>query len=295
MCGAPQDRGPAQRRRLLLTLLLVLAYMVAEAIGGWVSGSLALLADAGHMFSDAAALALSLFASVLASRPPSARRTFGYYRGEILAALANGALLGAIALLIFWEALHRLADPPTVQAPLAIAVAGGGLAVNLLGLWVLGGDHDNLNVRAAWLHVLSDALGSVGAIVAGLLILGPGWGWADPVASLLIGVLVVVSAWRLLRETVSVLMQSVPIHLDIVEIRTAVLDVPGVVDVHDLHVWTITSGVESLTGHVVVRVVCHREELLRTIRERLHDRFGIDHITIQIEPEGFEEHHPLPV
>ncbi len=269
--------------------------MAAEVVGGLLSGSLALLADAGHMFSDAAALALSLFASLIAVRPPTARRTFGYYRVEILAALLNGALLGAIALFIFWEAVARLQHPPEVAAPLLIGVAAGGLLVNLAGLWILGGDHDNLNVRAAWLHVLSDALGSVGAIASGVLIWAFDWRWADPVASIAIGVLVIHSAYRLLRETVSVLMQSAPHHLDVEEIRAAIAALPGVTDVHDLHLWTITSGLESFTGHVVVGFPCHREEMLRTVRDLLHERFGIDHVTIQIEPEGFEEHHPAPV
>ncbi len=284
-------RASRNRRRLLLTLALTAVYMLAELVGGLVSGSLALLADAGHMLSDTAALGLSLFAMWVSQRPPTPRRTWGYYRTEILAALANGATLVAISVFILLEAFERLRNPPEVDAPLMMAIAGGGLIVNLLGLYVLsGGRSESLNVRGAWLHVLTDALGSVQAIAAGVLIWAFGWSWADPAASILIALLVVYSAWGLLRETVSVLMEGTPHHIDVDEVRDALMEVPEVIGVHDLHCWTITSGMESLSAHVVVEEGCAECAKLVEVRALLHNRFGIDHLTIQIESEEFEEH-----
>ncbi|MEX0716393.1 MAG: cation diffusion facilitator family transporter [Planctomycetaceae bacterium] len=278
------------RRRLALTLVLAACYMLAEFIGGIVTNSLALLADAGHMLSDVAALALSLFAVWIADRPAPARRTYGYYRAEILAALANGAALVAIALFIVVEAWERFQDPPEVRAPLMMAIAVGGLLVNLAGLLILhAGRHENLNIRGAWLHVLSDALGSVGAIAAGGLIWAFGWRWADPLASVLIALLVIYASWRLLAESVSVLMESAPRGIDVDEVFAALKETPGVLGVHDLHVWTITSGLDSLSAHVVIDGERTHHHVLADLRTMLHDRFGIDHITIQIEPEGFEE------
>lgn len=278
------------RRPLALTLGLVTVYMLAELVGGWLSGSLALLADAGHMLSDAAALALSLFALWIARRPPTPRKTWGYYRIEILAALANGATLVAISVFILLEAFERFRAPAPVNAPLLMAVAAGGLVVNLIGLQLLSGSKDDsLNLRGAWLHVLTDALGSVQAILAGALIWGFGWTWADPAASVLIALLVIYSAWHLLRDTVGVLMEGAPRHIDVDEVRDCLAGLPGVVEVHDLHVWTITSGMESLSAHVVVADGLPPCDMLTTVRSTLHDRFGIHHLTIQIEPEEFEE------
>lgn len=287
--AAGGDR-PDQRRRLGAVLVLVVLYMGAEVAGGIASGSLALLADAGHMLSDAAALALALVAVALATRPSSARQTFGWYRVEILAALVNGVVLGVIAIGICWEAIERLGRPRPVQGELMLGIAAGGLVINLLGLWILSAGRDaNLNLRGAWLHVLSDALGSVGAMISGGLILAFGWTWADPAASILIALLVIHSAWLLLRETVGVLMMAAPQHLDVEAIQAALCEVPGVSAVHDLHVWTITSGLDNLSGHVVAAPDQSYPELLTTVRDLLHERFGIDHVTIQIEPEGFEE------
>lgn len=278
------------RRRLALTLGLVALYMVAEVVGGLLSGSLALLADAGHMLSDAAALALSLFAIWIAQRPPTPRKTWGYYRIEILAALANGAALVALSVFILVEAVERFRQPGEVRAPLMMAVAAGGLLVNLISLQILsGGKNDNLNIRGAWLHVLTDALGSVQAIVAGGLIWAYGWTWADPVASVLIALLVIYSAWDLLRETVGVLMEGTPRHIDVDEVRDCLICLPGVLAVHDLHIWTITSGMESLSVHVVVDEGQSYSAALTEVRAILHRRFGIDHMTVQIEPVAFEE------
>lgn len=278
------------RKRLALTLALAAGYTVAEVVGGLLTNSLALLADAGHMLSDVAALGLSLFAIWVAERPPTLRRTYGYYRAEILAALANGAALIAVSLFIFVEAYHRFRQPPEVMGPAMLGVAAGGLVVNLIGLWLLhGGRGESLNVHGAWLHVLTDALGSVGAIVAAILIWAFGWAWADPVASVLIGLLVIYSSWQLLAESVAVLMESVPRGIDVDEVHRAIKAVPGVLAVHDLHVWTITTGLDCLSAHVVTAEGQPHATLLKTLRDTLHEKFGIDHLTIQIEPEGFEE------
>jgi cobalt-zinc-cadmium efflux system protein len=280
----------ADRRRLAIVLALVTVYMLAEFVGGVLTNSLALVADAGHMLSDAAALALSLFALWIAERPANPRRTYGYYRAEILAALVNGATLIAIAILIFVEAYRRFAEPPEVMGGAMMTIAGGGLLINIVGLFLLhSSKRGSLNMHAAWLHVLGDALGSLGAIGAGLLIWVFGWFWADPVASVLIGALVLYSSWSLVGESVTVLMEGTPKNLDVDRIRDAVIGLDGVEEVHDLHVWSITSGLDSLSAHVVV---CDGEDhaaVLGRVRQLLHEQFDIDHITIQIEPSGFEE------
>lgn len=294
--SSAHDHGPgdnhshgagASTRKLAIVLGLVATYMVAEAIGGWLTNSLALLADAGHMLSDAGALALSLFAIWIGQRPPTARRTYGYQRTEILAALANGATLVAISILIFVQAYHRFSAPPEVQGGLMMAIAGGGLVINLLGLWILdSGRRENLNVRGAWLHVLTDALGSVGAIAGGLLIWAFGWNWADPAVSVLIGFLVIYSSWALLKETVAVLMEEAPRHIDVDRVRESMMAIDGVSDVHDLHVWSITSGMVALSSHLRSPVGNERR-VLAEISERLRDGFGIEHTTIQIDPDDY--------
>jgi cobalt-zinc-cadmium efflux system protein len=284
-----QDRSD-NFRRLGWTLALVAVYMVAEAAGGWFTHSLALLADAGHMFSDAASLGLALFALWIARRPATDERTFGYHRTEILAALANGAALAAVALVIVGEAVARFSSPRAVDAPAMTWIAVGGLAVNLAGLALLrGGRHGSLNVRGAWLHVATDTLGSVQAIAAGALIWAFGWQWADPLASVLIALLVVRSAWSLLRDSLHVLMESTPSRLDAGEVRAALVGVPGVEQVHDLHLWTITSGFESLSVHARVAPESDRDETLIAMRRLMRDRFAVDHSTIQLEGRGCEE------
>ena len=269
---------------------LTILYMAAEAVGGLWTGSLALLADAAHMLSDAAALGLSLFAVRIAQRRPTAERTFGFYRTEILAAAINSATLLAISLYIFFEAWQRFGAPTEVKGPEMMVIAAGGLIVNLVVLRILArGRSESLNLKGAWLHVLTDTLGSLQALVAGLVIWRWGWNWADPLASVLIGLLVIYSAWALLKEAVAVLMEGTPKHIDAEAVRAAIAELPGVCSVHDLHVWTITSGIESLSAHVI----CEEPigpELLTRIRETLLERFAIEHQTIQLEPVGFEEH-----
>jgi cobalt-zinc-cadmium efflux system protein len=259
-------------------------YMVAEIVGGLVANSLALLADAGHMATDVAALGLALWAMRLARKPPTAERTYGYHRAEILAALANGALLVAITIYIFWEAWKRLQDPPEVAGPTMMAVAVGGLIVNGIGILLLkGGRKESLNVRGAWLHVLGDALGSVAVIVGAALVWAFGWEWADPVAGGLIGVLILYSAWRLVRESVGVLMAGVPEGLDIERLRRSLEGVNGVTRIHDLHVWTLTSGIRLLTAHVEVKEETGWNRVVNAMCEVARDEFGIHHCTIQPE------------
>jgi len=272
-----------------VTLALVAAYLVAEVVGGLWTGSLALLADAGHMFSDVGALALSLFAIWLAQRPASVERTFGYHRVEILAALANGVALIVVVLLILREAVERLNAPREVLGAPMLAVAVGGLVVNLGGLWMLhGGRESSLNVRGAWLHVLSDTLGSIGVIAAAFLVWAFGWTRADPIASIGIALLVIYASWQLIRETAGVLMEAAPRHIDVEEVRRVLAETRGVVSIHDLHVWTITSGFVSLSCHVESSHQVPDHELLAGFQELLRERFGIEHVTIQIEPPGFE-------
>ena len=271
-------------RRLTLTLVLVLLYMGVEVVGGLLADSLALIADAGHMFSDAGALGLTLFAMRFARRPATAQRTYGSYRAEILAALVNGATLVAVAMHIFIEAFERLRTPPEVQGGLMLAVASGGLLVNAAGLWILHTGHDaNLNMRGAWLHVLTDALGSLQAIIAGALIWAYGWYWVDPLASVLIGLLVIYSSWSLIRQSVAVLMEGAPGHINVDDVRSALLALPHVANVHDLHVWTITSGFVALSAHVTCPGDHNHDSLLRQAQRMLAERFGIRHTTIQID------------
>ncbi len=267
--------------------------MIAEVIGGLLTTSLALLADAGHMLSDVAALALSFVAIWLAERPATSRRTYGYYRSEILAALVNGAALLAVSVFIFVEAYRRFWQPPEVLGPLMFWIALGGLVVNGLSLKILhAGHHENLNLRGAWLHVLTDTLGSVGAIAAAVLIWTLGWNWVDPMVSVLIGLLIIYSAWRLVAEAVSVLMEAAPRGIDVDRVREAMLETPGVCSIHDLHVWTITSGLDSLSAHVVAEPEQPPGAVIRRLREVLEGGFGIPHITIQVEPPDFEHCEP---
>jgi cobalt-zinc-cadmium efflux system protein len=277
-------------RALRLALVLSAAYMLAEAVGGFLASSLALLADAGHMLSDVAALGLGLFASWISRRPATPRRTYGYYRAEILAALAQGALLVAVAISIGIEAVERLGAPLAVRGGMVTAIAAGGLLVNLLAFRILRGANDaSLTVRGASLHVLSDALGSVAALASGAAILAFGWAWADPVASLLIAALVIYASWTLLRDAVSVLLEGAPRHIDVDTVRDAVLAVPGALAVHDLHIWTIGSGRVCLSTHVVAKDGPAGHAVLVEINRVLETRFGIAHTTIQLEPEDFAE------
>lgn len=272
------------QKRLFLVFLLTATYLIVELIGALLSNSLALLADAGHMFSDVAALAVSLFAALIARRSPTPKRTYGYYRSEILAALFNGAALIGIAFYIFIEAFGRFRHPPEIKSGLMAVVATGGLLVNIVSLSVLfGGNRKNLNFQGAFLHVLNDTLGSVGALASALLVGLFGWAWADPAASILIAFLVISSAWPLLKESVAIIMESVPAGIDSQSVRRAIAQTSGVAQVNDLHIWAINKGLTCLSAHVAVARDEDRQDTLDKLKTLLRDRFEIRHVTIQIE------------
>lgn len=282
-----QDKR-ASARALRLTLVITAALLVAEAAGGLFTHSLALLADAGHMLTDVAALALSLFAIAMAARPATHARTYGYKRIEVLAAAVNGVTLVAIAAFIAFEAVRRFGHPPEVRALPMLFVAAGGLLVNVFGLRLLGDHNDNLNMRGAYLHVLGDLFGSLGTVAAALLILAFGWTRADPLLSLGIAVLIVVSAWRLLRESVDVLLEATPPGLDVGEIEAAMTRIPGVQCVHDLHVWTVTSGFRALSAHISCAGASDYEPVLVAAHALVRERFAITHATLQMETPALE-------
>lgn len=284
------QRTGESSRRLRLVLVLTALYMLAEVIGAWFTGSLALLADAGHMFTDVAALVLALIAVWFGSRPATSRKTFGYYRLEIIAALVNGVTLVVISLFIFYGAYERWLSPPVVRSGPMIAVAVGGLVVNLICAWILHARHEvDLNLRGAWMHVMGDALGSVAAILAGICMLLFGWYAADAVFSVVISLLIIWGSVRLIKESTNVLLEGTPAHINLAAVENAILDTKGVADVHDLHVWTITSGREALSAHVIHADTISQPDLLRELRAKLHDRFGVDHLTIQMETPDFED------
>ncbi len=290
--GAGHHHGPVSgrhRRTLAAVLALTLAVMVVEVVGGLLSGSFALVADAGHMLTDAAGLAVALGASVLAGRPPTARRTFGWQRAEVLAALVNGLVVATVGVLVLVEGVRRTLDPTPVEAVPMLGVAVLGLLVNGVGLVLLRrGQGESLNVRGAYLEVLGDALGSVAVVVAGVVVLTTGAVRADGIASVVIGLLVVPRAVVLLREVAAVLMEGTPAGVDLDVVRTHIAGVPGVVGVHDLHAWTITSGVPVLSAHVVVDGdELDREgtgRVLDDLRTCLAGHFDVEHCTFQVEP-----------
>lgn len=262
-------------------------YTVVEVAGGLLSGSLALLADAGHMLSDVLSLGLALFAAWVACRPPTASKTFGYRRAEVLVALFNGVSLVAIALWIFVEAAERLQKPPPLLGGMMLAVAAAGLVVNVIGAVILWrGGSENLNVTAALRHVLADLLGSVGAMAAAVVILLTGWYLADPLISIAIGLLVLYSSWGVLRDSVNILLEATPAGTDAAALLTRLAAHPGVEQVHDLHVWTISSGFPALTAHVVVRPGVDPSATRRELERLLDVEFAIHHTTLQIDVTG---------
>jgi cobalt-zinc-cadmium efflux system protein len=279
-----RDYREIGRKRLIAVLVLTFCFMIVEAVGGWIANSLALLADAGHMLNDVAAIGLSIFALWFARRPATTAKTYGYLRIEILAALANGVTLVIIALAILWQGYHRFRAPEPVAGGLMLAVAAAGLVVNIAAaLWLHGSSGHNLNVRAAYLHVLGDLLGSVGAITAAIVILATGWWPADPIISCLVAILILVGSWRLLRESVDVLLEAVPKHIDLEAVRRTLASIPGVEEVHDLHVWTLTSGFLAMSGHALVRDPKDYKRVLQEVHARMHEDFSISHVTIQVE------------
>ena len=273
------------RRRLTLAVAITLIVMAVELAGSWLSGSLALLADAGHMLADGAALAIALFAAWIAQRPATAQRSFGFMRLEVFAALVNGAVLILIAIGIGIEAWHRLRAPPAVDGWLLAIVALIGLLANVTAVAILHRGHQHsLNQRGAYLHVVGDLLGSVGALLAGAIVLTTGWTLADPLISVLIAALVLVSAWRLVKESTDVLLEATPRHIALSEVHERIASVPGVESVHDLHLWTVTSGVVAMSGHVVVKNPTDNQPVLEEVQGRMR-ALGIHHVTVQMERE----------
>lgn len=287
--------GGKHRGRLAIALSIAAAVFVMEVIGAWVTGSIALLADAGHVFTDMFGVAFALLAATMAQRPPSQRRTFGWLRLEVIAAALNALLLIGVGLYVAYEAIRRLIEPEAVEAGLMLVVAVIGMLANLVSLRILtAGKDESINVRGAYLEVLGDLLGSMAVVIAAAVMMLTGWDRADPVASLVVAGLILPRSLRLLRDALRILMEATPRDLDLTEVRRHLLAVPGVVDVHDLHAWTITSGVPALTAHVVVDdtalETCGPESMLDQLQECAQDCFEIAHTTFQIEPQGHRRH-----
>lgn len=283
---------PAYASRLTIALFIAILIAIVEAVGGFLSNSLALLGDAGHVFADALAIALSLAATRIAVRPHTPSLTYGYHRAEVLAAMINGLALIAISAFIFYEAYRRFLQPPAVQTPILIPIALLGLAANTgMILLLRKGSKQSLNVRGAFLHILSDTISSVGVVIGGVVIALTSYYVVDPIVGALIGMLILRSALLLARDSMNILLEGVPRHLNIAEIAQAIRDVKGVKEVHDLHVWTITSGLYALSGHVVVedQGIRNASEIVKSVESRLKERFNIGHSTIQLEPEEVTE------
>jgi cobalt-zinc-cadmium efflux system protein len=279
------------RRRLVVAFVSQFLFFVVELVGGLLTNSLALLADAGHMLSDVAALGLSLLALVYAGKPATERKTYGYHRLEILAALVNGLALWGMAAYIIYEAYGRLSHPPAIHSLPLIIIAGVGLLVNLFGVVVLYPTKDHgINLRSAFLHLVADSLGSLAAIGAGLAIYFKGWYWFDPLAGAVIAILIIIGSWQLVWEATDILMEATPKHIDLTEVALALEAHPGVREIHDLHIWSISSGLFALSVHVVLSDTKNRDCLTWELEEILAHRFGLEHTTIQLE--GPDYHNP---
>jgi cobalt-zinc-cadmium efflux system protein len=281
------------RRALQITFALTFSYFIVEGVGGILTNSLALLADAAHMLTDVFGLGLALFATWIGQKPATPAKTYGFYRAEILAALANAVVLFFISFYILYEAYYRFKSPPEVASLPMMMIAVVGLGVNLAGMWILrSGAKDSLNVQGASLEVVSDALGSIGVIIAGLIMLFTGWYYADPIFSVLIGLFILPRTWKLLMQAVNVLLEGTPAHINLATVEREILRVKGVEKLHDLHVWTITSGIEALSTHVVLAESCDPKDgdrVLEQLGSLLKEKFGIDHSTIQIEKSSRHE------
>lgn len=292
--GTIPSAAGRHRKPLYIALALTLTYMTAEILGGIWTGSLALIADAAHMATDAGGLALALFAIYFAQKAATPQKTYGYLRTEILAALTNAVVLLLLTVYILYEAYKRFLSPPEILSGPMLAVAAVGLIVNLISMKLLSaGSSESLNVQGAYFEVLSDMLGSLGVIAAALIIMYTGWTIADPIIGAGIGLFIVPRTWKLLKQTVHILMEGAPAEIDPSMVEEALLKIPGVTAVHDLHVWTITSGTDSLTGHVVVTDMKDARAILMNAKTVLEEKFKIDHVTIQIEDEEMRTAEPV--
>ncbi|NUJ06818.1 cation diffusion facilitator family transporter [Bacillus paranthracis] len=291
--GHSHDHGHSKNKKaLLFAFLLTTSFMIAEVIGGFVTNSLALLSDAGHMLSDAVSLALSLLAFKLGEKTATAAKTYGYKRVEMLAALCNGVVLIVISIYIFIEAIRRFKEPVEIASNGMLIIAVLGLLINILSAWILmrGGDvKGNLNLRSAFLHVLGDLLGSVGAIIAALLIKFFGWTAADAIASILVSILVIISGWRVTRDTVHILMEGAPQHINVEEVKSTLLNISVVKEVHDLHIWSVTSDFQVLTCHLIIKGN-ETQSVLKEATDVLKEKFHVEHVTIQVEIDGEFNH-----
>jgi cobalt-zinc-cadmium efflux system protein len=289
---AHMPSGGGSTRRLRIALLLTATLLIVEVIGGWLSNSLALLADAGHMLTDVGALGLSLFVAWFSGQPSSPQKSFGYLRWEILAALVNGTALLMVSVWILLEAILRVRNPEPIEGSLMFAIAVAGLIVNVASARILhSASRESINVRGAYLHVLGDLLASIGTVVAAVLIRFTGWLPADPIASFLTTALIIRGAWTLVRESVDVLLESAPRHIDPAAVRAQLEAIPGIESVHDLHVWTVTSGMVAMSAHAIVR----DSEAQQHALEHVHDAmrlFGIQHVTVQLERREMHEREP---
>ena len=292
-----EEAREGNKKGLLIALIITAGIMLLEFFGGLITNSLALLSDSGHMLSDTSSLFLSLIAIWFSSRPATANKTYGYFRFEILAALLNGVSLFIIAGFIIWEAYGRLFEPPTVASGTMMLIASIGLLANLISAWSLiskGDVKNNVNLRSAYLHVLGDALGSIGAIIAGLFMILFDWYIADPIISVLVALLILKSAWGIIRYTVHILMEGTPAAINQDEVKATLLAIEGVLDVHDLHIWTITSGLDALSCHVLIEDDKSSQQILQQAIDKIKEAYKIEHTTIQIEKTNIA-HNKLKV
>ncbi len=282
--GHTQSAAGRNKRSLAIVFGLTLTYLIVEVIGGLWTGSLALLADAGHMLTDVAGVGLALLAIKFAERPASPEKTYGYYRVEILAAMTNAVVLIGISLYILYEAYKRFLNPPEVESGWMLGVAGVGLVINIAGMYILrGGSQESLNMKGAYFEVLSDMLTSIGVIIASIVMLTTGWYYADPLISAGIGLFILPRTWVLLKDAVGVLLEGTPSDVNLTALREAVGKVTGVEGVHDLHVWTLTSGVNAMSAHAVLAGGAKHDDVLLAVRERVTSDFKISHVTMQVE------------
>lgn len=289
--GHVQSAGSRNKKSLAIVFGLTSFYLIVEVIGGFWTGSLALLADAGHMLTDVAGVGLALLAIWFAEKPASPERTYGYYRVEILAALTNAVVLILISLYILYEAYERFKNPPEVQSGAMLGVASIGLVINIFGMYILrAGSKESLNMKGAYFEVLSDMLTSIGVIIAGIIMLTTGWYYADPIISAGIGLFILPRTWALLKDAVGVLLEGTPSDVDLAKLRESLANIEGVAGVHDLHVWSLTSGVNAMSVHAVLAETAEHDDVLARVHEHCTEEFKITHVTVQTERGDFAEH-----